>query len=459
MVKTIRQTTAASEIRERLLGRIAELEKANAAYQAGRRAALNLMEDAILAKQQVDELNRKLEQEIAERKRAEADLRESESRLRLVQSAGGIGGFDYDLNADSAVCSPEYYSMFGLPENSPVNSQTWPQVIHPNDRAWLLNLFMNAVKDHEAVSYEFRLVRPDDGKVRWISGRAAPIFDDSGQPWRLVGGNVDITDRKQMEMDLQEAHADLEVRVQERTQELARANEALSREIEERKALEQMRMELVHRVVTTQEEERRRISRDLHDQMGQRLTALRLKLSALRGLARSGENIEPHVAQLQEIAGTVDAEISFLAAQLRPTALDDLGLEQALKAYVSEWSSHYDIPAELHSNLGPGRRPQGLVETHLYRIAQEALNNVIKHADASHVSVMLENNPEGTVLVVEDDGKGFDPDTARTDNSYGGLRLLGIRERASLIGGDLEIETSPDTGTAIYVRVPHAPAS
>ena len=132
------------EIGTQLRERIVELERANVSFEAGRRAALNLMEDAVLAKQQVDGLNRQLKLEIAERERAETELRESEARLRLVQAAGGIGGFDYDLKTDSSICSPEYYSMFGLPEGSPVNRRTWPKVIHPDDRVRVAEPFQKA---------------------------------------------------------------------------------------------------------------------------------------------------------------------------------------------------------------------------------------------------------------------------------------------------------------------------
>jgi PAS domain S-box-containing protein len=1038
---TSSQSAADHGTREELVERLTELEAEKAAKEYARRAALNLAEDAILAKRQADELNEQLKQEIAERTRVEATLRENESRLHLIQSAGGIGGFDYDLQKDAAVCSPEYYSMFGLPDGAPVDKQTWPPLVHPEDRERILRLFTNAIRNGQTVSYEFRIIRPDNGEVRWISGRAAALFDEEGRSWRLVGGIIDFTDRKlsearaafratlgtrlvdlsspeelmrvfgeevngllgasvctfveidpamgevnvtadwhreggksllgtyelreyvkpefqemmaagnpviirdvgtdarvedpaklaalkigalvnipvvrlgrwefaigiyherpyiwrdsevdlmleaadriwthleraraeralreseekyrtlfetidegfalielerdesgkindiiyrevnhsferhtgladavgkrvtemfpnldrsvidiiqhvsdtgepyraeinvadigrwfsvrysrvgeaggpnvagvfediterkvaeeaerrkaafegyklkladalrsignpesiqfeaarvlgehlgvhrvayfelegseyvvlrdyhdensvsligrypvdiygpwqrgeyeagrvvvvtdtsvepnfsepereafvaigvlgyiaaplvkdgrlvaclgvysptprrwtQEEIDLvketaertwaaverarsetalraseekyrtlfdsmdegyciiemisdndgdpvdyrfievnsaferqagikdvvgkrmlefvpeienhwlenygsvartghpvrfaneykglnkwfdvyafrpstwegpriavlftditprvvaeeklREAHEELEDRVQERTRELAQTNEVLSVEIEERRELERVRGELLQRIVTAQEEERRRISRDLHDHLGQQLTALRLKLSALSSAAGEVPAMAVQVRRLQEIADSLDREISFLSSELRPTVLDDLGLEEALRAYTSEWSEHFGVGLDFHSNFGTELRVASQIETHLYRIAQEALNNAAKHSRAEHVAVLLERTADGVVLVVEDNGVGFDPQNAVSPEQGHGLGMVGMRERANLIRGEIEVESAPGRGTTVYVKV------
>ncbi|HEX8533291.1 MAG TPA: PAS domain-containing protein [Allosphingosinicella sp.] len=140
---------------------------------------------------------------------AEAALRESEARLRIVQAAGGVGSFDYDLEKDEAVCSPEYYALLGLPEGAPVNSRTWPALIHPEDREKAVEALNTAIESRKPFDHEYRIIRPDTGEVRWLAGRAAIICDEAGNPQRFVGGNIDVTARKAAEAELRESDARL----------------------------------------------------------------------------------------------------------------------------------------------------------------------------------------------------------------------------------------------------------
>ncbi len=264
----------------------------------------------------------------------------------------------------------------------------------------------------------------------------------------------DLTERKRRAEALQSAHDELELRVFQRTKELAETNELLRTEIEQRNLSEQHRVKLLHRIVSAQEAERKRIARDIHDQLGQRLTALRLKLASLRDVTEGNENVTARVERLQEIAALLDSEVSFLASELRPSILDDLGLEEALRAYSGEWSSHFDIKVGFHSNGVIGKRFGREVETQLYRIAQEALNNVAKHAGVAEVTVLMEQTADFLVLIVEDTGKGFEL-TTRLKRSDRGLGLVGMRERATLIGAELEVESAPGQGTTIFLRLPN----
>ena len=189
--------------------------------------------------------------------------------------------------------------------------------------------------------------------------------------------------------------------------------------------------------------------------MGQRLTALRLKIASLHEIAPGSDAFTPRVERLQEIAELLDSDVSFLSWELRPATLDDLGLLETVVAFVKEWSRHYGISADFHSTGLPKERLDREVETHLYRITQESLNNIAKHAEAKQVTVQLERRDERVMLIIEDDGKGFDPAKKRTSRKTGkGLGLIGMSERAILIGGEIEIESAPGKGTTIYVRVP-----
>jgi two-component system CheB/CheR fusion protein len=266
---------------------------------------------------------------------------------------------------------------------------------------------------------------------------------------------ADLTERKRNAEALQRAHDQMEMRVLERTRELAEANAALRAEIAERQAAEEQKIALLKRLVTSQEDERRRIARDLHDQLGQRLTALRLKIASLREIVGTDPELQARTNRLQEIGELLDSEVSFLAWELRPSAIEELGLTDAIGTFAREWSRHYGIPAEFHS-MGMGRLeldPEA--DTHLYRIAQEALNNIVKHANAKKVNILLEHTDGEVILIVEDDGKGFNRQEAkRTRKSGKGLGLNGMEERASLIGGAVEIESAPGSGTTIFARIP-----
>ena len=211
--------------------------------------------------------------------------------------------------------------------------------------------------------------------------------------------------------------------------------------------------EILRRLVAAQEDERKRIARDLHDHLGQQLTTLRMKLEAVRKLCDGDENhaICGKIDEIQTIAHSVDSDVDFLAWELRPAALDDLGLVAALENYVKEWSRHSGVTAEFHHADLKQMRLAPEVETNLYRIAQEALNNTFKHAKAKHVGVMLERRDDLILLIVEDDGIGFDPDDEQVKKS--GIGLLGMQERAALVGGTKEIESEPGKGTTIFVRV------
>ncbi len=218
--------------------------------------------------------------------------------------------------------------------------------------------------------------------------------------------------------------------------------------ITERKEAEEARERLVRQLVQTQEEERRRIARELHDHLGQQLTVLRLGLEAL-----SGQETEPLDA-LRDIIKELDADIDFLVWELRPMALDDFGLVSALTNFVERWSKHFDLAVEFHVQGLADIRLSPAIETNLYRITQETLNNVAKHAEAKKVSVILERRDGQVVLIIEDDGIGFDPQQEQGKQNQPGLGLINMRERAILLDGLLEIESSPGEGTTIFVRIP-----
>lgn len=229
---------------------------------------------------------------------------------------------------------------------------------------------------------------------------------------------------------------------------------AESRRIETEKARDEV--EIHRRISAVQEAERRRLSRDLHDHTGQQLTGLRLKLENARAQAeKTDTKLAADIESACGDASRLDSDISLLAWELRPATLDSLGLEDALRSFVREWSATHGIKAEFHMTQGDVRmRPE--IETNLYRIAQEALNNTLKYASATEVAVTLDCSGDQATMIVEDNGVGFNIDELGLEHvtASGGLGLVGMQERAALLGGSVEIESSPDGGTSVYARVP-----
>jgi PAS domain S-box-containing protein len=224
----------------------------------------------------------------------------------------------------------------------------------------------------------------------------------------------------------------------------------MTKKLEAEKAMREK--ELLQKLVKAQEDERRRIARDLHDELGQQLTALRLKLESIRKLCEKDDELSAKVDDVQTIAKHIDNGVDFLAWELRPSVLDDWGLIAALDKYVREWSHYAGVTAEF---IKPDNKRMPLaseVEINLYRIVQEALNNTHKHAKANRVGMMLDKRDDLIVLIIEDDGIGFNPKNKKTRSK--GLGLIGMQERAALINGTVEIESTLKKGTTIYVRIP-----
>lgn len=263
----------------------------------------------------------------------------------------------------------------------------------------------------------------------------------------------DLTHHRRAEEELRRINEELEARVRERTFELAKVNESLRDEISERIQTERDRVRLLRQIVRAQEDERRRIARDIHDQVGQQMTALRLNLAAIDQSYGGDGEVREKLKQTKAIAERLDADVDFIAWELRPAALDDIGVAEAMASFLRQWSRYSGVEAQFHTTGLEKERLSPETETNLYRIMQEALNNTMKYARASSVDVLLERRDSQVVLIVEDDGSGFKPDEANGGDGKG-MGLLGMRERAALVGGTLEIESTPKKGTTIFVRVP-----
>jgi signal transduction histidine kinase len=264
-------------------------------------------------------------------------------------------------------------------------------------------------------------------------------------------------ERSRAEGDLRRA---LEAQVSARTAELSRVNETLQAEAAECRRVDAERGQLLRRLVTAQEEERQRLSRELHDQLGQYLSTMMLRLRTLQPVAAEREDARANLRQLEELTGKLVDEVHHLAWELRPAALDDLGLHALLQNYTERWSERSGVVADFHGGGLERHRLPPEVETTVYRVVQESLTNVLKHAEARRVSIIVERRRDQVLLIVEDDGRGFEVEgLSRAGGPGGGLGLLGMRERVALVGGSLSIESSPGGGTTARARIPVAPAA
>jgi signal transduction histidine kinase len=233
--------------------------------------------------------------------------------------------------------------------------------------------------------------------------------------------------------------ADADVRLAE--QFAARA--AIAVDLSRRVARDSLR-----RVVQGQELERQRLARELHDETGQALTSILLGLKTVEEASKDN-TARSAVANVRKLVVETLQDVRRLAVELRPKALDDFGLVAALERLVQTFAEATGINVHLEAQLGTQRLPEE-VETTLYRIAQEALTNIVKHAQAGNVSILLVRRDTAVAIVIEDDGRGFEPAQLRRD----ALGLVGMRERVALLEGKLTVESSPETGTTLAVEVP-----
>jgi PAS domain S-box-containing protein len=330
-------------------------------------------------------------------------------------------------------------------------------LIIPEERRTEEDDVLAHIRRGEKIDHFETVRRAKDGHQIYISLTVSPVRNIHGT---IIGASKvarDITDRKRAEEAIRRAYEQLEERVRERTAELSSANEALRLEMAERQRVDEERNRLVTRLVLAQEDERRRIARELHDQLGQQLTALRLTLEMIKAQAVEQSELRVQVETLEELALQLDQDVAFRVWELRPIEIETLGLQAALTNYVRTWSQHCGIRGQLHTSGSTFERLTSELEVTIYRLAQEALNNVAKHARADHVDVVLERGADRLSLIIEDNGIGFDPSTVENQRGAG---LIGMRERAALVGAEFQIESTPGRGTTVIVRTSvAAPAS
>jgi PAS domain S-box-containing protein len=402
------------------------------------RAKVSVFAELRRKSRQLESLNRELEQRVAER------TEELEKRARTLQQLNSeLARKNQDLDAIVKTApdiifsrradgtrdyvSDRFYEYTGaLPDSA--KGSGWLDYVHPDDKESSLSQWARCVESGEHYECEYRL-RGRDGQYRWFRVRAVPIRDQANQIARWYGTCSDIHDSKLVEHAMRESAVELEKKVDERTAALRR---------------------LSNRLMTMQDDERRRIARELHDGLGQEMVALKMLLN---GIANTPLSLPEYIGQATSVIDRATQQIRTLSYLLHPPLLDEVGLLSALRWYLGGLTQRSGIETTLDVSPTDFPRLTLELETAMFRIVQEALTNVFRHSGAHQVWISLTQR-EGTVTVkVRDNGKGVADGIVELRSGTSGVGIRGMSERAKELGGQLVV-TSAHPGTIVEVTIP-----
>ncbi len=353
-----------------------------------------------------------------ERLRADLALRESEARFRLLADTAPVLVW---MSGPDKLCTffnTHWLEFTGLPLQSQIGDG-WSKGVHPGDLQRCLDTYIRAFDARQPFRMEYRL-RRFDGAYRWVLDTGVPRLQSDGTFEGYIGSCIDITDQKQAEEDLRAAH--------------------------------ERQRDLTSRLLHAQEEERRRVAREMHDDWTQRLTLLGIDIAKVEKHLDAPEKALPLLRTMQEQLVSLSEDVHDLSRQLHPAILDDLGLVEALRSECAGFSRREGIAVAYHLEDVPSCLPKEIALC-VYRVAQEALRNIAKHAGVSEASVSLAAAGAELVLRVQDKGAGFDPPAVL---SQPGLGLSSMAERIRLVHGKFSVTSDTGQGTTVVVRIPLA---
>ncbi|SPP63790.1 PAS domain-containing protein [Nitrospira lenta] len=364
--------------------------------------------------------------DVSQRRHDEQALRGSEERFRLVAEATNDILWDWDLVTQEHWWSPNAREKFGYDSPEAPSLAAWADRLHPEDRSRILAVIDAALASEvKTVTAEYRF-RLADGSYGYFFDRGQIVRDAAGRPLRMIGAMIDVTFSKRAYASLEAAYQRLQ---------------SLSRELQ-----------------VVESNERRRLSRELHDEVGQLLTALKFDLEATRQALGETSVVSPARARERtrcalETTDELFVRLRRIVRALRPSVLEALGLKEALEALVSEIQSRSDLVCSISIEAeAVETRANSTIEAALYRMAQELVTNVVRHAQAMTMSVVLTVDAQGWMLTIQDDGIGFDPQA----ESSSGMGIRGVCERAEILGGRVDVTSSPGAGSTVTVWIPVA---
>lgn len=336
----------------------------------------------------------------------EVELTEALEQLSLSANAGNVGIWARDLSTDNVWVNQKMRELYKFEDGDEITIGLYMEKVHPDDREALESQLQAAIESGNTYEAEYR-IRLQNGDIRWVRSIGRSQDQDDGRKM-IRGASVDITRRKQAEA---EAH------------------------------------DLSHRLIDAQEKERARLARELHDGLSQSLAILSIQLQSL--VNKDGDGIKKQVEKLTGQVQQLSTEIHRISHELHPSKISQLGLESALRGFCREVQAAHHLRVGFRA-VGVARSLPNDISLCIYRIAQESLQNVIKHSGASAANVDLTVTDNILRLVITDNGSGFDTQLARSRESLG---LISMQERIRAVDGTLTVDSVPDAGTKIEARV------
>ncbi len=361
--------------------------------------------------------------DIEDRKRTEEKLTRSERQLAEAQRMARIGSWNWDMTTGEITWSDELYRIFGLQRGDTNLHDDVMPLVHSEDRDRLNHTLEHAMRTNEAYELDYR-IRRSDGEERVLHTHGDVAIDEGGSLSAMFGATQDITELRQAECELRATNEQL-------------------------RALSGM-------LQAAREEEGIRIAREIHDELGASLTSLRWELEGVKKMISHRGAVVPGVELAAKVAGLLmltDSMITIvrrIASDLRPVVLDVLGLEAAIEWQAQQFQERTGIVVHCESG-GRGFKLDPARSTAVFRIFQEALTNILRHAHATEVDITVVEDTGLLVLMVVDNGRGITEGERIGELSLG---LLGMRERAHLIGGEIDVSGVDGEGTTVTLRLP-----